>query len=130
MRSPDALSSWERERHRLDIYPSVVSTTCRNDSKSTDYGKVAVAASEAPNPKATSEKIITDWLLGDVVTLCYTTPSAATHSLLHTEAHEIAHLCAEAPSSHPAHAHTRRIVDEARGLAPPRPDLPGPGAAS
>eukprot|EP00966_Prymnesium_polylepis_P196768 4559457-Prymnesium_polylepis.1 len=49
------------------------------------------------------------------------------HPLLHTEAHKIAHLCAS-----PAHAHTRRIVDEheGRGLSPPRPDLPGPCAAS
>eukprot|EP00966_Prymnesium_polylepis_P198999 4611455-Prymnesium_polylepis.1 len=49
------------------------------------------------------------------------------HQSLHTEAHAITHLCAS-----PLTPHTRGIVDqhEGRGLASPRPDLPGPGAAS
>jgi hypothetical protein len=37
------------------------------------------------------------------------------HPLLHTEADEIAHL---SPLRRTAHAHTRRIVARARGLAP------------
>eukprot|EP00966_Prymnesium_polylepis_P067039 1556313-Prymnesium_polylepis.1 len=51
------------------------------------------------------------------------------HPLLHTEAHEITHLSHLRPALTPAHAHN---FGRARGLAvaPPRPDLPGPGAAS
>eukprot|EP00966_Prymnesium_polylepis_P032352 752552-Prymnesium_polylepis.1 len=51
------------------------------------------------------------------------------HPLLHTEAHESTHLCASLTRSR---AHAQNIVDEheASPLAPPRPDLPGPGAAS
>eukprot|EP00966_Prymnesium_polylepis_P222231 5141787-Prymnesium_polylepis.1 len=47
--------------------------------------------------------------------------------LLHTEAHEITHLCA---SPHPLTRAHAQNCGGARGLAPPRPDLPGPVAAS
>eukprot|EP00966_Prymnesium_polylepis_P146530 3383966-Prymnesium_polylepis.1 len=73
------------------------------------------------------------WILHDALFYgleCYTPPSAATHCL--TPKPIKSHT--SAPHS-PAHARARthaqkKYCGRARALAPPRPDLSGPGAAS